>query len=73
MIRQIPIPPSSHIAYVAYDDEEMTLLIRFQRGGMYAYTKVTEDVIAGFAQALSAGQFFNESIRPNYEGKKISG
>jgi hypothetical protein len=59
----VPIPDSSHISSIIYDDESMILYVEFQRGAIYAYMNVPGDIVTGFTQALSAGQYFNQFVR----------
>ena len=65
--RAIPIPPSTQIASVAYDDKTMELTVVFQRGGAYLYMGVPSDLVDGWTHAFSAGAYFREFIKDQFE------
>jgi hypothetical protein len=68
MLKPIPIPASSHIFAISYDDESMMLYVQFRGNGRtYQYSNVPGDVVAGFYQALSAGQYFDQNIKGNFD------
>jgi len=69
--RAISFAPSSQIASITYSDDEMTLTVAFQRGGVYVYKRVPSDVADGFPNAPSAGKYLNEFIKPTYEFERI--
>jgi KTSC domain-containing protein len=71
-LQLIPIPASSHILTVLYDDENMLLYIQFKRGAVYVYSQVPGDVADGFTQALSAGQYLETSIKGAFEFQKMT-
>jgi lysyl-tRNA synthetase class 2 len=58
--------PSSVIETFAYDEDERRLMVRFVSGLVYVYASVPGDVAAGFRDAPSKGQYFNESIRDRF-------
>lgn len=68
-IRQIPIPPSSNLAGVSYDDETRDLYIAFVRGNAnYVYRSVPAKVADGFSNSgLAAGAYFRANILNQYE------
>jgi hypothetical protein len=68
--RAIPFAPSSQIASITYSDD-MTLTVAFQRGGVYEYKQVPEDVAMGFSQAPSAGKYLNEFVKGLYDYARI--
>lgn len=69
--RAIPFAESSQIASITYSDDDMTLTIAFQRGGVYTYSQVPSDVADGFTSAPSAGKYLNEFVKPLYAYERI--
>lgn len=49
-----------------------TLIVEFVSRGKYEFFDVPLDVISAFANAESAGRFFNENIRGQYREEKRS-
>lgn len=70
-IRAIAFAASTQIANIQYDTVNMALIVEFQRGGVYAYSQVPEDVANGFAQAPSAGIYLNTYVKGIYDYEKI--
>lgn len=66
-LRSIPIPLSSNLAAVSYDDDSQTLYIGFRKGGQYAYASVPASVADGFKAAdIAAGAYFRANILNQY-------
>jgi hypothetical protein len=55
------------LARLSYDANEQSLIIEFKHGGRYEYYDVPEDVFKKMVAARSKGQFFQDSIRDDYE------
>jgi hypothetical protein len=66
-----PTPGSSNVSAVAYDPDAQLLHVRFNSGHQYAFTNVPEDVHSSFLNADSAGKFFHENIKGQYDYKRI--
>lgn len=64
---------SSALSAIAYDESAEALLVRFPNGSEYAYEHVTKAEHAGFATAGSAGQYFNQTIKPGHKATKLGG
>jgi hypothetical protein len=62
---------SSHIADVAYNEADQTLIVTWKNGRRYEYTNVPKNLYEEFLSAPSQGKFFNENIRNNYEFQEI--
>jgi hypothetical protein len=68
---------SSSIAAAEYDWQRRILRVRFkagraaQRGGMYDYFDVPENVVRDFISAPSLGQFVNWTIKPHYRYERV--
>ena len=69
-LEEIPIPASSHIQAVLYDADQMMLIVSFKKA-TYVYLKVPGDVAFGFSNALSAGDYLNQNVKPLYEYQKM--
>lgn len=63
--------PSNHIQGISYDPEELLLTVQFRKS-TYVYKGVPEDIATGFENALSAGSYLNEMIKPTYEFERVS-
>jgi len=74
----LTLKDSSSIAAAAYARDERTLRITFKpaeaqdRGGRYDYLKVPPEVVEGFLDAESHGQFINWRIKPNYCVREVT-
>lgn len=61
---------STNIKTVAHDGD--TLYIEFQKGPVYIYADVSEEVFHGLVNASSAGQFFHQQIKGKYAATPIA-
>ena len=71
MSREIPFAASSNIAGITYDDEEQTLVVRFNKGGVYEYSGIPPNVADGFSSAPSAGTYLHQFIKGQYSYEKV--
>ena len=62
---------SSVIKAADYDEANQILTLNFQNGTTYAYLNVDRDTFRDLTLAESAGQFFQNNIRPHFPGVKI--
>lgn len=64
---------SSNLEWVAYDEAEKHLYIKFLSGGVYRYFDVERDIFEKLLNADSKGRFFWAFIRrPGYKYEKVS-
>lgn len=61
---------STSIRGAEYDEMMRTLTIYFQSGGVYDFLEVPKTVFQEFANAESAGKFFHQHIRDEYDSMK---
>lgn len=78
-IRRAPTPKierqpvtSSNLKSVGYDPETRILEIEFQRGQVYHYQGVPQEVYDGLMAAESPGRYFASEIRPTYDSGVIN-
>jgi hypothetical protein len=71
--RTISIKPSTNVSSVEYDEEIMTLRVRYWRNGRtYLFYKVPANVVEGFdTSGLSAGQYMKAAVAGQYEYEEI--
>lgn len=69
-MRQI-IAKSSNIQAIDYNEDEQTLDVEFKGGAVYRYLDVPNDIPHLMLAAASAGKFFMQNIKPNYEFEKL--
>ncbi|MFC4451660.1 KTSC domain-containing protein [Halorussus aquaticus] len=62
---------SSSIRSIGYDDEDETLEIEFQSGGVYRYDDVSRETYESFLGARSHGTYFHENVRGQYDYHRI--
>lgn len=62
---------SSNLKSVGYDRFTQTLEIAFNRGGVYQYSQVPENVYDGLMNAPSYGGYFNRHIKSKYPTKRV--
>lgn len=62
---------SSMIDNVQYDTDTNTLVVRFQNGWLYIYEDVDEDVFDEIISAPSAGRWFADNVRYNYDYARL--
>lgn len=62
---------SDHIHSIAYDDETGSLVIRFHKGGTFAYEGVDASTYERLLNAPSAGGFFRSEIKGRYPHRKV--
>lgn len=60
---------SSDLSSVGY--ENGTLYIKFNSGGLYAYSGVPDSVFNDLMSAASHGKYFHENIKNNYPYNRI--
>ena len=63
---------SSRMRSVGYDDRKKVLTIEFEKGVVWTYNYVPENLFERLLSAESKGKFFNDSIRPFYPGRNAS-
>ena len=61
---------SSLIASADYDEVSKTLTLNFHSGVRYSYPDVLRETYHNLTLADSAGQFFQNAIRPHFQGVK---
>ena len=64
-------PPSTNIAQVVYDSDQQLLTISFQKGAMYQYYEVPEDVAQGFSQALNANDYLKTFVTNSFQYSRV--
>jgi KTSC domain len=62
---------SSHITHRGYDDDTKTLFITFAGGVDWMYENVPLETWFAFLEAPSAGKYFAQNIRKQFDGFKI--
>ena len=62
---------SSFISTADYDEANQTLTLNFHNGTFYTYHNVPHDIFRDLTLADSAGQFFQNAIRPHFQGVKV--
>ena len=62
---------SSRISSVDYNESTEVLIVEFVSGGKYKYFSVPEIIYNGLVKSSSPGNFFDSSIKKNYNFKKI--
>ncbi len=62
---------SSNISHAGYDNDSMTLWIKFVDSGTYQYFDVPFEVYNGLLSAPSAGKYFFKEIRGKYSYEQI--
>ena len=61
---------SSAIAAVDYEEKEKVLFVLFKKGEIHAYHNVSKYKFNQLVNAVSVGQYFNQSIKPNHAETK---
>jgi hypothetical protein len=64
--KELDIADSSFIEEAQYDTEDQTLILYID-GNEYQYEDVPEDVAEEFEDAYSAGEYYNENIKGQYD------
>lgn len=62
-----PIKGSTSIAAVGYDPEGEMLTVEFNSGRRCTYIGVPQGIYEGLINASSAGSFFHQQIRDQYQ------
>lgn len=58
---------SSNIRQIGYDADTQTLGIVFNKGDLYHYNDVPEEVFEEMQRTASVGRFFHSEIRGKYD------
>jgi hypothetical protein len=69
-MRRQPIH-SSMIASAGYDKKKSVLEIEFNSGAIWHYYDVTEKIFEGLKKSSSAGRYFDDYIKDEYEEMRI--
>ena len=64
-MEMIPVE-SSNVREIGYDADTQTLGIIFNRGMLYHYFEVPQEVFDGLQEAPSIGKYFNSEVRNRY-------
>ena len=67
----MPKLESSNLAYVSYDAELKTLLVKFYNLSVYIYLEVPQETYDALLAADSHGKFFNKEIRANFAYARV--
>lgn len=62
---------SSSIAQVE-ETGRNTIIVQFRKGARYEYHGVPRETLQGLLDAPSAGRFFNENIRGQYDEERVT-
>jgi hypothetical protein len=62
---------SSNLKSAVYNTESENLVITFNNGAIYEYSKVPWEKFTKFRMSESQGKYFNTEIAKNYNYKKI--
>lgn len=62
---------SAAIKSVIYDKDNQELVVYFKHGGAYKYEELEADMFYKLLAQKSAGKFFVENIRNNYQFNKL--
>lgn len=62
---------SSNLCSIGYDSETSTLEVEFNKGSVYQYHGVPQDVFDSLMQAGSKGSYFNSNIKNSYRPTKL--
>ena len=65
-MQRIPVK-SRDVKSVGYDERTQTLEVEFLSGGIYEYSRVSEQVYEELLQADSKGKYFRRYVRDNLE------
>lgn len=60
-------PASSWIESIIYHPDDQVVVLKTKSDKLYKYVDVPEDVFVGWANAASAGHYFHEKIKDNYD------
>ena len=63
--------PSNNVHRIGYDVVSKTLRVEFQKGGLYDYLGVPEDVYKTLKMSSSIGVSLRHMIKGTYEFKKV--
>ena len=63
---------SEAIAAVSYDGDDEILTITFVSGGVYEFYDFDKSTAIGLVEASSAGRYFLNNIRDDYEYSRIA-
>jgi hypothetical protein len=62
---------SKNLKSVGYDEQQKTLEIEFNDGGIYQYSGVSTEIHQGLLNAPSQGKYFHAYIKNTYPFVKI--
>lgn len=68
---------SGNLTHADFDEDQSVMTIRFSGGAEYAYERFPESLWNQFqatfgTEDVSTGRFFNDRIKPNYNGVKVA-
>lgn len=62
--RIVQVTDSLNVVTVAYNPEDMKMMVQFRNGSSYEYQRVSADEFAKVVSAKSVGKAFNQYIKP---------
>lgn len=71
MVERFPLPGSSSLVAVTYNDADATLDVEFHQGETYRYFMVPRSVVVALVAAPSAGKYFSSQIRPRFKEERL--
>ena len=69
MVNQMVL--STEIEWIGYEQKNQMLQVEFIEGSVYQYHQVPETVYDEFLAAPSHGKYFEQSVKGQYEYRKI--
>ena len=63
---------SSNVKAVEYDEENEILTVEFNRGDVYSYIGVPQQVVDDLMEAESKGRFLNQNIMNVYDELRLT-
>jgi hypothetical protein len=62
---------SSNIKTLHYNPKLSVLIVEFNSGSIYSYSNVENHIFNNFNNAISAGKYFNSTIKPHYNYTRL--
>lgn len=63
---------SSMFSHHGYDPDNRKMTVRYKNGAVWEYDDVGIDKHATFTGSASPGKYFNDKIKNNHAGRKVS-
>ena len=67
----LPIADSSYLEHIEYDPQNLQMTVTMKSGAQYLYFYVYPNIMSGFIEAPSKGEYYAKVVRGQHQATRI--